>query len=161
AKPLQHSRGYFESASINTDVFTEDEHPFVLFHLFPNSLANCFDVCGQRHELRCLVVDVFKAVLRLREWIFFCDLNGFINLLIDACLQFIDRSLGCDTAVREKTLEPSDRVTFLPIVEEFRRYIPGVIVCGMAGHPECLAFNQCGAMPGTCPFDGARRRIPY
>src|SRR6516162_6606940 len=67
AEPLQHSCGYFESAAVNTYVFAQDEHTFILFHLLPNSLTNCFDVCGQSHWLRCLVINVLEAVFRFRE----------------------------------------------------------------------------------------------
>src|ERR1051326_2388803 len=49
AKAFEHAGSHLERTAVNADILTEDEHTFVLFHFFPNSLANCFDVRGERH----------------------------------------------------------------------------------------------------------------
>ena len=44
AESLEHAGGDFESAAVDADIFAKDEDAFVLFHLFPDALANRFDV---------------------------------------------------------------------------------------------------------------------
>ena len=51
AELFQHSRRHFECAAVDPDVFTQDEHTLVLFHLFPDALTNCFNVGSERHQL--------------------------------------------------------------------------------------------------------------
>src|SRR5262249_45714648 len=51
AESFEHSCGDFEGAAINADVLAKDEHTFILFHFFPDTLTNGFDVCSQAHLL--------------------------------------------------------------------------------------------------------------
>src|SRR5207237_4823406 len=48
-EPFEHSSCNLERAAVNPNIFAENEHPFVLFHFFPDTLANRFNVSGQSH----------------------------------------------------------------------------------------------------------------
>src|SRR4051812_8098180 len=50
AESLEHPRSDFESATVDADVFTQDEYTIVFFHLFPDALTNGFNVCSHAHS---------------------------------------------------------------------------------------------------------------
>ena len=61
--------------------------------------------------------------------------------MIDPPLQIFDGRFRDQTAFRQKTFEAVDGIALFPESEEFRRHVAGVIVSGMTGHAERLAFN--------------------
>ena len=46
AELFQHSSRDFEGAAVDADIFAQDEHTIVLFHLFPDALTDRLDVRG-------------------------------------------------------------------------------------------------------------------
>ena len=57
AELFEHAVGDLECAAVDADVFAEDEHAFVALHLFPDSLADRFNVGGEGHGLLDSLVD--------------------------------------------------------------------------------------------------------
>src|SRR6516225_6686809 len=53
-----------------------------------------------------------------------------------------------------------DRIPFFPELEQFGRDVAGVIVRGMAGHPERFAFDERRSMAGASAFDRPGRGVP-
>ena len=47
AKLIDQAISDFERAAIKTNVFTDDEHSRVAFHLFPDTLSYCFNERGK------------------------------------------------------------------------------------------------------------------
>src|SRR5579884_1121259 len=50
AEFLQHACRDFKSAAIYAHVFAQNEHALVRFHLFPDTLFDCFDIRCERHS---------------------------------------------------------------------------------------------------------------
>src|SRR6266478_6973146 len=44
AELLKHARGYFERAAVNTDILAQQEDVFVALQLFPDALADRFEI---------------------------------------------------------------------------------------------------------------------